>query len=302
MKITVRAPGKLMIMGEHAVVYGFPCIVTAIDRYLSVSIEDLEKKTDVFLSPDNPDQRFLTQTVAAFKKKYAVQKAIKVTTQSDLGAYGFGSSAATVVATLKALSLFLKIELPDTELFHLGLQIVQSVQGVGSGFDIAASLYGGTIYFNGKTKEVIPLLTDPLPMLVAYSGIKVDTVQLINMVSQKRKNYKKGIDTIFESIEKLVLEAKTFMEEKDWQRVGTLANYNQNYLEDLGVSSEKLNKLIISALKSGAFGAKLSGAGGGDCMIAFVSEDKKQSVINGLQNQGGEIIPVISSVPGVCQI
>lgn len=301
-KITVKAPGKLMVMGEHAVVYGYPCIVTAIHKHITAEVEIIEAHIDQYETPDVTDQRFIRSALKLFKDTYQIDTCLKLTTKSELGTYGLGSSAATVVATIKALAVLFGKNLSDKEVFDLSYRVVLTIQGKASGFDIAASMYGGTIYFNGKTKEVIPLTRDTLPLLAAFSGVKADTVSLIEMIKQKRENYKKGVDAIFENIEKLVIEAKRAMEEKDWKRVGMLMNYNQNYLEDLGVSTDRLNTLISAAIKGGAWGAKLSGAGGGDCMIALVPMEKKNDVVEAIKEVGGEILDIASSVNGVSRV
>ena len=89
------------------------------------------------------------------------------------------------------------------------------------------------------------------------------------------------------------------MLEGDWERVGRLMDFNQEYLRDLGVSSEKLENLIKAAKMAGAFGAKLSGAGGGDCMIALASPDKRKAVEDAMTQSGGEVVCVEPNAPGV---
>lgn len=296
--VTVKAPGKLMLLGEHAVVYGYPCIVTTVNKYLTVTLSESNENVDIFLTPDVSDQRFLIHTVETFRTKYSVENRVKISTKSELKSYGFGSSAATVIATLKALSRFYNKNLGDQEFFSLGLQIVTSIQGKASGFDLAAALYGGTLYFNGKTKEVIRLDATHIPLLVVYSGTKGNTVSLIAHVEAKRQNYQKGVDAIFGGIEKLVLEAKSAIEGSNWKRLGTMMNYNQNYLEDLGVSTPILNELVRVSLRGNAYGAKLSGAGGGDCVIVLVSPENKKLLEVQLEQAGGEIVPVILGVEG----
>jgi mevalonate kinase len=300
--ITVKAPGKLMIMGEHAVVYGYPCMVTAIDKYLTVKAEIGSGKTDRFTTPGVSNQTFICAAVSAFKKNFGISQKIRLETASELGVYGFGSSAATVVAAVYALAVLFKKELTQNDLFQFCYRIVLDVQKQASGFDVAASIYGGTVYFNGKTKEIIPISDSVLPIIVAYSGVKANTVKMIQQVSRRRANFRRGVDAVFQGIEKLVLEGKTAIEEKNWQRLGTLLNFNQNYLEDLGVSNEKINTMIGISLKTGAYGAKISGAGGGDCIIVLTSEQKKNGIIRNLKSAGGEIIPVATGVCGVRKV
>ena len=121
---------------------------------------------------------------------------------------------------------------------------------------------------------------------------------MINMIKEKMTTQKEGIEKIFTAIADLVEKAKKSIAEKDWQRLGTYMNYNQDYLEDLGVSTEKLNSMISAARKAGAYGAKLSGAGGGDCMIVLVSKDSKKAVSQAIETVGGENIDIKTNAEG----
>ncbi len=299
--MTTSAPGKLMLFGEHVVVYGRPCIVTAIDRRLFVSAHQTSETPE--------DTRFLDAAV----KTWGADKGLKFFAKSTFsGKYGFGSSSAVTVATLKLL----RPEASNQELFNAAYKIVLEVQGAGSGFDVAAAVYGGTLYYiknlpaqAGKTVE--PLAVSDIPLVVGYTGIKADTVSLMNNVAQKKKDNPEKVGRIFEGIAKLVNEAKNKMIEGparnasasvaggDWERVGKLMDFNQEYLRDLGVSSEKLESLISAAKGAGAWGAKLSGAGGGDCMIALAPQDKRKAVEDAITRAGGEVVDITANAQGV---
>lgn len=316
--ITISAPGKLMIMGEHAVVYGCPCIVTAVDWRMKVTVEVSDQSIFRLESPNvNISQyqkpitelgngeipkgaKFAEIAVRNFIDKYKVASGLTIKTQSDFSSnFGFGSSSAVTVGTIKALEKLFEIPLTQKELFDLSYKTVLDVQGVGSGFDVAAAIYGGTIYFQNKGEIIEQLNTEGLNLIVGYSGVKADTVAMINLVSEKLKNYKEGVENIFDNIGKLVNECKMAVIDKDWERLGTLMDYNQNYLEDLGVSTDKLNLMIDAAKGAGAYGAKLSGAGGGDCMIAIVSSQTKEKVQEAIKNAGGKIIKTDINTQGV---
>lgn len=317
-QITVSAPGKLMFMGEHAVVYGRPCLVTAVDQRIKVIAEILDKPQfeleaqDIGMNryqkslPDlakgevSKEAKFAEKAVYNFLTKNKISKGIKIITKSSFSVnLGFGSSSATVVGIVKALSELFNIKVSQKELFDLAYQTVLDVQRKGSGFDVAAGIYGGTIYFQNAGKIIESLTADGLNLTIGYSGVKADTVAMINSVESKMKNYKSGVEKIFDNIAKLVLEAKRAISEKDWERLGILMDYNQNYLEDLGVSSDKLNHMINAAKKAGAYGAKLSGAGGGDCMIALVSNENKLKVREEIEKVGGQVVDANINAPGV---
>ncbi len=317
-KITVSAPGKLMLMGEHTVVYGRPCIVTAIDQRLKVTIELIDESLMILSTQDikfskyqrslseigkgevPKEAKFVEFAVYNFLQKYKIPKGVSISTVSEFSAnFGFGSSSAVSVGVTKALSELMQSKLSNKELFDLSYKTVLDVQGVGSGFDVASAIFGGTIYFQTGGKIIESLSVNDMSLVVGYSGVKADTVSMMNLVSEKMKNYKEGVEKIFGSIANLILEAKKAILEKDWQRLGTLMDFNQNYLEDLGVSTQKLNQMIVAAKKAGAYGAKLSGAGGGDCMIALVSKKTKSLVEEAIIKVGGEIIDVKIGAEGV---
>jgi len=317
-KLTVSIPGKLMLMGEHAVIYGSPCIVTAVDQRVRITTEILDELVFRLEAPDvkvinyqkeleeigkgeiPKEAKFVEMAILNFISKYKIQNGIKITTSSDFSSkLGFGSSAAVTVGVIKAAAELFKLRLSSKELFDLSYKTILDIQGKGSGFDVAAAIYGGTLYFKMGASVIEPLSAEGLKLVIGYSGVKTDTVAMVNLVKRKMRNYKTGIEKIFDNIKKLVDEAKIAILAKDWQRLGTLMDYNQNYLEDLGVSTEKLNLMVEAARKSGAYGAKLSGAGGGDCMIALVSNKKKPEVSQAIADAGGEIIPIVTNTQGI---
>ncbi len=284
-KITTSAPGKLLFMGEHAVVYGNPCFILSLDQRIKVTLE--KSSTDECV-----DQKFAARAVSLFRQTNKINQPLKLTIQSDFSAnVGLGSSSAITAATVYGLhKLFFNKEPDKKELFDFCYSVIQEVQGIGSGSDLAAAIYGGVLYFEKIGKTIEPIKTEFPALIVGYSGIKADTVSMINLVKEKMITHKEGIEEIFRNITNLVEEAKKAILEKDWQRTGTLMNFNQDYLEDLGVSTEKLNDMIISARNAGAYGAKLSGAGGGDCMIALASAEKRPEVEKAIEIAGGLII------------
>ncbi len=311
MSVTVSAPGKLMLMGEHAVVYDRPCLVAAIDKRIKVTIEN---DKEIGLKLDLLDlglrgykaplavlkeakilkrAQFVQRAVANFFQKYKIKAGIKLTTSSAIPKnVGFGSSAAVVVSTIKALSLFFQKNLSQKEIFDLSYQSVLDVQKIASGFDVAASLYGGVIYFDKRGKIIESLPIDNFPFVVGYSKIKADTVEMLNLVKEKIKSYPKLIEEIFDKIADLVLAGKEALLRKNWKKLGVFMNSNQDCLAELGVSNYRLDKMIAKTRKKGAYGAKLSGAGGGDCVIVLPDPKKRKSIEGAIWKVGGEVIDV----------
>ncbi|MDP2585296.1 MAG: mevalonate kinase [Candidatus Levybacteria bacterium] len=323
-KVTVSAPGKLMLLGEHAVVCNHPCIVTAVDQRMRVTAEIISEPIFSLQAPDvqitgyekpineigkgdlPKGAKFVEIAVSNLLKNPEILKqvqndklGIRIKTESEFSSqFGFGSSSASTACTVKAVSELLGLNLTNKEIFDLSYKTVLDIQGKGSGFDVAAAVYGGTLYFVTGGKTIEPLKIESLPLIVGYSGIKADTVTLMNQVKASFTNRQDKLDEMFNNMEVLVNDAKTTFINGDFAKVGELMNKNQSLLKELGVSIDKLDNMIGAALKAGAYGAKLSGAGGGDCMIVLSPEDKKQAVINGI-NSVGEVIEVKTNAEGV---
>lgn len=291
MKVKASAPGKLMLFGEHAVVYDYPCIVTTVLPRIYVEAEITPGRFNID-APQVKNVRFVEETVKLFSQKYKVDNNVLIKTYSDFSSrYGFGSSSAVTVATIYALSKLYQIKLSKREIFDLGYKTTLSIQGVGSGFDIAAATFGGTLYFITGGKVIEPLSVKDLSLVIGYSGTKADTSTLV-------KNLKPDFK-IFDQIKKIVEEAKISLVDGDWKKTGELMNQNHKLLQELGVSTEKLDKMCQAAVSSGAYGAKLSGTGGGDCMITLVPQDKIKKVESSIVKAGGEIINVKNNTLGV---
>jgi len=316
--ITVSAPGKLMLLGEHAVVYDRPCLVTAVGQRLKVTIELLatsefqldaedvqvvgykKQMTEVGNGEIPKGAKFVEIALKNFCEKHPKITGVRVTTASEFSSlFGFGSSSASTVCVIRALSDLTGMHLSREEIFDLSYKTILDIQGKGSGFDIAAAVYGGTLYFVTGGKVIEPLIIPSLPLMVGYSGVKADTVTLINEVKKKMDAEPKKVNRIYDAISELVEKAKTDMGKGDWETVGKWMNFDQEYLRDLGVSTEKLESMIAAAKKAGAWGAKLSGAGGGDCMIALVRSDKRNAVGEAITTAGGQVIDVALNAEGV---
>lgn len=243
---------------------------------------------------------FLNMAVKNFLEKYKVESGLKIETKSEFSAeFGFGSSSAVTVATIKGLSELFKIKLKNKQLFDLAYKTVLEVQGVGSGFDLAAAIWGGTLLFITGGRKIVPLEIKKLPLVVGYTGVKADTPFLVHKVAQLRQSYPSLVEGIFSHIGFIVEEAKKNLLKGNWQKAGQLMNLNQGFLEALGVNTKKLSDLIFAARKAGAYGAKLSGAGGGDCMIALTSQKERKKIAQAIEKAGGKYLEVKPNAEGV---
>jgi mevalonate kinase len=322
-RVKTSAPGKLMLFGEHSVVFGHPCIVTAVDLRLSVTVEE---NSEHFFSLEAPDlglqdyhrsrqelgqgnlpkaASFLETCYSFFLERYPQELGVKVLSKNEFtSSYGLGSSSASTVALAKALSEFYELNLSNEELFELSYQTVLRVQGVASGFDLAAAIWGGTLYYvmphTASAAPIVQSIVVPdLPLLVGYTGIKADTATLIRQVQALRQANPQQVDDIFGQITALVEQAKLALAASDFAKFGKLMTKNQVLLRQLQVSSSELENLIKASLAAGAFGAKLSGAGGGDCMLAVVAQTQRAAAAQAIDRAGGKIIEVKTNAEGV---
>jgi len=305
------------------VVYGHPCIVTAVDLRIRVTVAALSGSQVIMHVPAQAEPfatsiaelqlasrfpaavRFLALAVKRFWEHVGRPFGVEITTESEFGAsYGLGSSSAVTVAAIKSLAVAVGQDMGADSLFALGRQVVLEAQeGFSSGFDVAAATYGGTLFFVTGGKVIAPLVEGEMPLVVGYTGGKADTTECIKRIARRRRLFPLLVNTIMENIAPLVHEARVAIEQGDLAELGRLMNVNQNWLEALGVSTSELDRLVRAARLAGAYGAKLSGAGGGDCMIALTdgqSRPKVERAIEGAGVVGAHVVRVRAGAEGVC--
>ncbi|MHA1762031.1 MAG: mevalonate kinase family protein, partial [Candidatus Heimdallarchaeota archaeon] len=224
---------------------------------------------------------FLTET----KNK---EESFDLTITSDIPA-GFGSSAAVIVSVLGVLDEFYHTKLSQEEFLELGLKINYSVKGYGSGLDIASAIYGGLIYYQ-KDQFVEELPFEHLDFIVGNTGVNAPSGPIVESVREFEKNKPSKAKVIFSCVQNIVEQAKDAILNHEEEVLGELMDCNQKFLKDLGVSSEILEELIAAAKEAGAFGAKLSGAGKGDNMIAIISSHKREQIAEAINKTKGTVV------------
>jgi mevalonate kinase len=319
LKAIASAPGKLMLFGEHAVVHKHPCLVTAVDLRIQVSLEKTDEQWILIDTPHlnalgqsisipidelfnddliTPDVKFMLASIRKVFYKFNIRQGLKIHTSGPVNSYGLGSSSAATVATIFALLTLFDIPFDNRLLFDLSYGSVLDVQKLGSGFDVASAIFGNTLFFQA-TQEPEVLKTNNLPLIIGYSGAKVSTIDLVQEVEKLRGEIPEIIDHIYETIERITIRARTAILNNDWKTVGKLANLNQGLLDSLGVNTSRLNDPILAARRSGAFGAKLSGAGGGDCMFAIFDENTRVQTIKAIEGSGAQVLQLGTNAEGV---
>ena len=272
------APGKLMLFGEHSVVYGNPCIATSINKRLDVYLDD--KKNEVMNPPiidalgirakfpsDWTQHKFLNLTIAKFFEKYG-RKNFELTTKPI--PKGLGSSSAVVAAAVKALSVLYNLTMMDDEIFKFSYEIVKEGQnGKASGYDIAVAVYGGTIMYENKYGCIkIKKLTNIKNLIAIDTGVKSSTTDIVREISEKKRNCQQIFDGIFKIINKIVDEGEKKITNENYEGLGELMNINHGMLYAVGVSSVELEKTVFE-LRKFYKGAKLCGKGRGGIAIGL---------------------------------
>ena len=315
-----------MLYGEHAVVYDHPCIVTAVDLRIQVTatrLDDDQVSISVpnlsapfiasindflSISPLPQEVRFVGAAIKRFWQQAGETFGLGVSTKSQFSSsYGLGSSSAVTVATVKALSQISTCSLAPGQVFRLSYEAVLDAQGgIGSGFDVAAATYGGTIYFVTGGKVIRPIPVMDLPLVIGYTGIKAKTIDYVNRVAGLCQGFPRVTDLVMRGIEAVVDEAEVALQHHNFERAGQLMDINQGLLSSLGVSTRELDCLIAATRLNGAYGAKLSGAGGGDCIVAFINEEIRVNVEKAIRAArssndvpGAEVISIRTGADGV---
>ncbi|MBN2303342.1 MAG: hypothetical protein JXQ72_02620 [Anaerolineae bacterium] len=322
--LTVSAPGKLMLLGEHAVVHGRPCLVTAVDSRLTMRLTLTNSADFSIHAPDvcvehvqgriadafageralARGTRFIESALAVWRDRFGLSRGVQIATRSDFSSQlGLGSSSATVACVLFGLARLCAVNLDSRALFDLGLDAIRRVQQTGSGFDLAAAIYGGTLFYdNGEPRRdprrIEPLDTPDLPLIVAYTGVKADTPTYVRRVGDRLANWPAAMTGIFDVMAQIALDGRIALEDADWPRLGQLMDIQHGLAHALGVDTLETVRLIFPARAAGAYGAKLSGAGGGDCIIVLAPDDRRTAITAALEASGGEIVSITPHAPG----
>jgi mevalonate kinase len=279
---SASVPGSMMLLGEHAVLAGKPAIVCAVQKRLTVElipdnssiikINDTKLgacEQDILNLHITPPFTFVLSAISKFKEQINTGFTLNINSEFS-SVMGLGSSAAVTAATVAVLANWLNAQpLSKIELFNIAKQAILDIQIVGSGSDLAASIFGGVLYYRVDPPEFIPLSMIP-DLTAIYCGYKTPTPEVINIVSARQKKHPALFAEIFSAMHSCVQNAVIAIKHNDWQTLGQIFNQHQELQQSLGTSNTFLDSLT-DQLRAQAeiLGAKISGSGLGDCIIGL---------------------------------
>jgi mevalonate kinase len=310
MGVVASAPAKVILFGEHFVVYGEPAIVLAIDRRVYATV-DCRSDARIRVQSANmgfsgyfENGRFTVEKgepKEAGLKYEAVRLAaekvmnmhgkstglnIDINSSVPVGA-GLGSSAAVIAAVALATDSLLGAKMSKEDVFRIACETEKFVHGTTSGVDPAISTFGGILLFQIDTGFKPLEAKIDIPLVVGDTGVERSTRLQVEKVRTVMENYPNLFELIQKAARAIVLRAMEALQKSDLIRLGELMNINQALLSAVEVSDESLEWLINASRRAGALGAKLTGAGGGGCMVALAKSEMLEKVLDAIAGAGG---------------
>ncbi len=286
---TFSAPAKIILLGEHAVVYGKPSLAVPLSalrayaqivpsthssglRIIAVDLDNQEFVVDAHSTKF--DQPLATAALFLLQRLDCIPPDANITLHADIPvASGMGSGAAITTALFRALMVLLDKSLSDDRLNDLVFEVEKIYHGTPSGVDNTVIVFEQPIYFvRGKPIERLKI-PKPFVLLVADTGVGASTKLAVADVRALYNSNEQAINKLLDAIGELVKVARSAIESGDYLTLGYAMNENHVLLQKLTVSSPLLDKLVTVAQNAGALGAKLSGGGRGGNMIALVTKE-----------------------------
>jgi len=299
LKSIASAPGKVILFGEHFVVYGVKAILCSINKRVTVTAEKTsERKISINskigkleLEPDKPISEINSPLKPFY---YLANKAvenkdtgihIQIDSEIPLGA-GLGSSSACCVAGAAAIfKLFGDIS--KEKILKLAIEAERTIFENTSGADCTVCTYGGIMEYD-KNKGFKKIEHEPnFQLVIINSNMEHSTQSMVSKVKEFENKNKEEFSKLSNLESKLVEDVLKLVKENKIQEIGQKMNQNQEYLENIGISNKELTKMIKIGQES-SFGAKITGSGGGGCIFALTNESNLQNILKKFKDNNYE--------------
>ena len=296
MKSKASAPGKVILFGEHFVVYGIKSILCSINKRVTVTAEKTKERKilieseigKLVLEPNesiskinSPLKPFYYLANRALKEENEGLK-IQIESEIPLGA-GLGSSSACCVAGAAAIfNLFGKIS--KKEIVELAIEAEKTIYQNTSGADCTVSTYGGLMEYD-KNNGFRKIEDEPnFQLVIANSDIEHSTESMVSKVKEFENQNKDRFYELSNLESKLVNDVLKLIKENKIKEIGEKVNLNQKFLEEIGISNEKLEDMIKIG-QTLSYGAKITGSGGGGCIFALTNESNLENTLKEFTNK-----------------
>lgn len=278
------ACGKVILLGEHSVVYGRPAIAAGLPRGAHARAVPSEKTVlavdpwGVEVSPDPAAEKSLTRALAALIEAGGWTESVRIDARVELpGGSGLGSSAALGVAVMRAIDDLVGITRTYEEELAISLAWERVFHGNPSGVDNAMAISGGLgLYVRGQAIERVRPRR-PITLVIGDSAEPCSTKITVSEVARQHAKDPERMEKQFDAIASIVRNGRLAIEAADLRALGQLLDMNQSLLAGMLISTATLEEMIGAARSAGALGAKLTGGGGGGCMIALVDGESGAS-------------------------
>ena len=299
MKSKASAPGKVILFGEHFVVYGVKAILCSINKRVTVTAEKTsERKISINSDIGNlilEPNKLISEINSPLKPfYYLANKAIKnqdtgieikIKSEIPLGA-GLGSSSACCVAGAAAIFKLFE-DVSKERILELAIEAERTIFENTSGADCTVCTYGGIIEY-GKKQGFKKIEDEPnFQLVIANSNIEHSTESMVSGVKTFVIKNKEKFSKLLNQESKLVEDVLKLLKENNPEELGEKINQNQKYLETIGISNNQLKKMIEIGQKT-SFGAKITGSGGGGCIFALTNESNVEQSLKEFKDKNFE--------------
>lgn len=284
--------GKIILLGEHSVVYGHPALAAGLPHGASARANP-SSETKLRVAPWGVELRPtddvpLARALGVLLEQAGVAGAftIDATVELPSGA-GLGSSAALGVAVLRALDRARGVTRDADSELAISMAWERVFHGNPSGIDNAMAIAGGLAWYVRDEPLIRVHAKSPIHLVVGDSAEACSTKTTVESIARQREQNPDKINRTLEAIAAIVRNGRLALESGDQVALGQLFDMNQSLLASMLISTSTLEEMIAIAREAGALGAKLTGGGGGGCMIALANDaDGAERIREALQGLG----------------